>query len=147
MFSLDSLIEEAIKRNIALGIENRYYLNSIPDFEEMGLIFQKFECGNIGYWHDCGHAQAFQNFGLISHEKLLKTYADKLIGIHLHDCNGYNDHILPGNGEIDFDMIKMYLPENAIKIIEVQNGSYLEEDDIIRLADDFERRPNSIIHK
>ncbi len=139
--SLDRLNEEAIKLNIMLGAENRYYCTEIPNYEEVGLILNTFDGGNIGYWHDCGHAQAAQVFGLKNHEMFLKAYRDHLVGTHLHDCNGYNDHIAPGQGDIDFDMVQKYLNDDVIRIIEVnrhveyadlKNGiTYLKSKNII----------------
>ena len=51
----------------------------------------------------------------------MKSYSKQLIGTHLHDAQnvGYNDHFAPGSGLIDFEMVKRYLPDHAIRIIEV----------------------------
>jgi sugar phosphate isomerase/epimerase len=125
--SVDELNEEAIKRNVRLGIENRNHWDSMPNLEELDLIFKTFDGGNVFYWHDCGHAHAYEVFGLAKHEEILKKYAHRLIGIHLHDSNGYHDHIAPGKGEIDFSMIRKYLPENAIRILELHKGVLLED--------------------
>ena len=127
LFSLDQLNEEALKLNIMLGAENRYYCTEIPNYEEVGLILNTFDGGNIGYWHDCGHAQAAQVFGLKNHETFLKAYSDHLVGIHLHDCKDYNDHIAPGMGDIDFDMIQKYLNDDVIRIIEVNRHVELSD--------------------
>ena len=42
------------------------------------------------------------------------------MGVHLHDAIKLDDHKPPGQGEIDFEMVKGYLPEGAIKIMEIQ---------------------------
>ena len=120
LFCLDKLTKVAERENVMLGIENRYYLHQIPDFEEMGIILKKFEGANIRYWHDAGHAEAWQNLGIKKHEEWLKEYGAHLLGIHLHDCEGYNDHDSPGKGKIDFKMIKNYLKPETVKIIEVE---------------------------
>ena len=120
LFSLEKLNKTAEKENVMLGIENRYYFHQIPDFEEMEMIFRKFNGSNICYWHDVGHAETWQNLGLKKHEDWLKGYGEKLLGIHLHDCEGYRDHKAPGNGKVDFEMIKKYLKPETIKIIEVE---------------------------
>jgi len=119
--SLDQLNREADRLNIRIGAENRYYWNEIPNFDEIAQILDRFRGGKIGYWHDVGHAQAHETFGLCEHEKFLKAYSNMLIGVHLHDAKqvGYNDHFAPGTGLIDFDMVRQYLPENAIRIIEI----------------------------
>jgi len=120
LHSLDQLNHEAEKLNILIGAETRYYCEQLPGYNEFGLIFDRFKGGKIGYWHDVGHAQASETFKLGDHEQYLKSYSNQLIGIHLHDAQniGYNDHFAPGSGLIDFDMIKKYLPDHAIRIIE-----------------------------
>lgn len=127
--SLEVLNREAEKLNIFIGVENRYYWDQLPNYAEIGEIMDLFEGGKIGYWHDVGHAQAQETFGLCQHEKLLKTYSNKIIGIHLHDSQeiGYNDHFAPGSGLIDFDMIKKYLPDYAIGIIEAHPKVTIDE--------------------
>ena len=121
LYSLDQLNREAEKLNILIGAENRYYWDQLPNYEEFQVILDHFKGGNISYWHDAGHAQTHETFGLGSHEHYLKSYSKHLIGFHLHDAQnvGYNDHFAPGCGLIDFDMIKKYSPDDAILIIEV----------------------------
>lgn len=127
--SLEQLNRAAEKYGIHLGIENRYFYDEFPNFEEMTTILQRFQGSHIGYWHDVGHGQTQETFGLCRHEQLLKTFAPRLIGIHLHDCKeiGYRDHYAPGSGLVDFDMIKKYLPDHAIRILEVQNKVSVNE--------------------
>ncbi len=120
LFSLEELNRVAEKENIMLGIENRYYFHQVPDFEEMKTILKKFDGSNIRYWHDAGHAETWNNLGLVKHEEWLKAYGEILLGIHLHDCEGYKDHNAPGKGKVDFNMIKKYLKPETIKIIEVE---------------------------
>ena len=120
LFSLEELNKVAEKENIMLGVENRYYFHQIPDFEEMKMILKKFNGSNIRYWHDVGHAETWNNLGLVKHEEWLKAYGEILLGIHLHDCEGYGDHNAPGKGKVDFNMIKKYLKPETIKIIEVE---------------------------
>jgi sugar phosphate isomerase/epimerase len=40
---------------------------------------------------------------------------------------GVNDHGAPGLGEIDFDRIKPYLPDSAIRTFELQPSNTPEE--------------------
>lgn len=127
--SLEVLHREAERLNISIGIENRYYWDDFPNFQEIGILLDHFDGGKIGYWHDVGHAQTHETFGLCSHEQFLQAYSNRLIGIHLHDCkeSGYNDHFAPGTGFIDYDMIKKYLPDDAIRIIEAHPKASAEE--------------------
>ncbi len=125
--SIDAINGEAEKRKIDIGFENRYYLCEMPNIEEFKDIFQKFDGGRIFYWHDTGHAHTQETLFRISHELLLKTFEQNLIGIHLHDVQkGYNDHNEPGSGEVDFDMIRRYLKPNTIRVMEL-NGRVATE--------------------
>jgi sugar phosphate isomerase/epimerase len=116
LFSLERIVKRAEQLGVVVGIENRYYFQEIPDMEEIGIILNQFR----GYWHDTGHAAVSEALGILQHEELLKLYAPHLVGTHLHDAHGIDDHKPPGQGEIDFEMVKKYLPEGAIQIMEIQ---------------------------
>jgi sugar phosphate isomerase/epimerase len=110
-----------------LGIENRYFYFDIPDFEEMGVILTEFAGGSIGYWHDVGHAQMFEYLGIRKHHDFLDAYADKMIGIHLHDMVEDRDHQAPGKGNIDFSMVAKYLKPETIRVLEVHPPETAED--------------------
>lgn len=119
LLSLERLNREAEKRGIFLGVENRYHFHEIPDLDEIGLIMREFKGGNIHYWHDVGHAKTQENMGLTSQRDLLEAYSQDMIGIHLHDARGLEDHLTPGQGEMDFSEIKHFMKPSTIKILEV----------------------------
>jgi len=119
LLSLEILNREAEKRGIFLGIENRYHFHEIPDLKEIGLILQKFKGGRVRYWHDVGHARVQENIGLRKQNDLLETYSEEMIGIHLHDVRGLEDHFAPGQGEVDYAEIKHFLKPSIITILEV----------------------------
>ncbi len=119
LFSLDELNLFAERYQIFLGIENRYFYHEIPNLEELKIIFAKFAGSNIRYWHDVGHAQVEQNFGWQNQKELLDLFSESLAGVHLHDVIGYSDHKAPGTGEVDFSLLKDYIREDTIKIVEV----------------------------
>ena len=120
--SLDRLLPVAEKQGVLLGLENRYHYHELPGLDDFGAIFANFKGAPIGYWHDTGHAHANEALGLIPRESLLRSYSDQLIGIHLHDAVGLNDHIPPGSGEIDFKALKPFLKTDTIKVIELKPG-------------------------
>ena len=121
LFSLDALNREAEHKGLFLGIENRYHLHEIPDFDEIATILEQFRGGNIRYWHDMGHAFAQESMGIIPQKDLLTAYSEMLIGIHIHDAEGLDDHRAPGQGKVDFDQIKSFLKPSHIKILEVHS--------------------------
>jgi sugar phosphate isomerase/epimerase len=120
--SLDRLVAIAEKQGVRLGLENRYHYHELPGLDDFKVIFDRFKGAPIGYWHDTGHAHANEALGLIPRESLLRSYSDQLIGIHLHDAVGLNDHIPPGSGEINFKALKPFLKTDTIKVIELRPG-------------------------
>ncbi len=118
--SLDEINGAAVKEGVKVGLENRYYFREFPLFEEFGVIFNAFDGGNLYYWHDVGHAHALQTLFGIPHRKLLETFGNRLIGMHLHDVSGgYTDHNEPGSGEVDWDMVKGFLKPETIRVMEI----------------------------
>lgn len=128
LLSLEKLNNEAEKRGVFLGIENRYHFHEIPNLEEIGIILKTFQGGQIRYWHDLGHAQVQENLGILCHNDLLEDYSDEIIGIHLHDVRGLKDHLAPGQGEIDYQKIKSLLNPSIIKILELNPDRVNRED-------------------
>jgi sugar phosphate isomerase/epimerase len=122
-FSLDRLNREAEKRGVLLGVENRYSYREIPDFEEIGLVLDRFSGGSIRYWHDVGHAHVLERLGIIEPGSLLSSYGRHTAGIHIHDAVGTDDHWAPGAGEIDFTGQADWLRSAPIKILEVHKKS------------------------
>lgn len=119
LFSLERLNREAEKYGVLLGIENRYHFHEIPDIEEIGLILDVFRGGSLRYWHDVGHAWVLEKLGVHKQEELLSKYGHEMIGIHIHDAKGVEDHLAPGQGEVDFREISSFLTEGHIKVLEV----------------------------
>jgi sugar phosphate isomerase/epimerase len=120
--SLDRLVPAAEKQGVLLGLENRYHYHELPGLDDFKVIFDTFKGAPIGYWHDTGHAHANEALGLIPGGSLLQSYSGQLIGIHLHDAVGLDDHIPPGSGEIDFKALKPFLKTDTIKVIELKPG-------------------------
>jgi len=117
---LEPLEEAAHNAGIKLGLENRYYSHEIPNSDDLALLLPAVGNGSIGYWHDVGHAAVQENLGLDSQASLLGRFRDRTIGVHLHDARGYEDHLAPGTGEVDFSFIRENLPGGVIQVLEVQ---------------------------
>jgi sugar phosphate isomerase/epimerase len=119
LFSLEKLNQQAERQGIFIGIENRYHFHEIPSYEEIGIILREFEGGNVGYWHDVGHAGVQQNLGICRQKDLLDAYSHRMIGIHLHDVRGLDDHLSPGQGKLAYEDITPFLKPDLIKVMEV----------------------------
>lgn len=116
--SLDEILGYSQKLGVKIGIENRYRYKDIPIIEELHQLFTEFEDQNLCYWHDIGHAQVFEWFGYSRHLDFLETFSERMIGIHLHDVRGIKDHLVPGDGDFDFSILRPYLKMDLIKVFE-----------------------------
>jgi sugar phosphate isomerase/epimerase len=117
--SLRELLEYASRLGICLGLENRYHFMDIPTLDEMQVLLELADSDRLGFWYDVGHAQAMHQLGFYPHEQWLSRYASRMVGVHLHDVRGLNDHFSPGMGEVDFDMVASYLPSQALRTFEL----------------------------
>jgi len=118
--SLLVLLDYAGQFRICLGLENRYHYFDIPSLDEMGELLALAGHDQLGFIYDVGHAQTMDKLGFFPHEEWLRRYASRMIEVHLHDVVGVDDHHAPGLGEVDFDMVASYLPEDALRTFELQ---------------------------
>ncbi|MBU0478778.1 sugar phosphate isomerase/epimerase [bacterium] len=114
-------------RETLFCLEPRVNFYEIPSLKEMEGIFNRIKEYNLCYWHDTGHCQVQENMGLSRQEDWLKTFREKMVGIHLHDVRCLEDHLLPGLGDMDFSLVRKYLSKKTIKIVEV-GGNVSGED-------------------
>jgi len=123
--SLGVLLQYAKGKGIKLGIENRYYFREIPSLEEFAIIFDNFK--DLYYWHDVGHAQLWENLGFLNHLDYLHRFSNRMIGIHLHDIKGAEDHLPPLRGDFDFTKLLPFMKPETVKVIEAHYPATSEE--------------------
>ena len=123
LFALDRLMRHAEKHGVMLGLENRYHYHELPTLEVFHRLLTEFKGGPIGYWHDTGHAHANEILGIIAPGALPRGFEEQLIGMHWHDAVGLEDHLAPGQGEIDFNALKPYINKNMPIVIELKPGT------------------------
>lgn len=128
MRSLAELRTQAQERGIKLGVENRLNYHEIPSLEEMKDILSTYAGDDtIYYWHDTGHAQVQEALGFARHESWLRAFSSRTLGVHLHDVQGIRDHLTPGAGDLDFGMVRSYLPAHVIPVCEFDFPHSLDE--------------------
>lgn len=125
--SLRELLDAARPYHIKLGLENRYHYFDIPSLDEMGELLALAPSDELGFVYDVGHAQAMDRLGFYPHDQWLKRYSDRIVEVHLHDVRGVNDHLAPGLGEVDFDEVARFLPETAIRTLELDPSNSPEQ--------------------
>jgi len=121
--SLEQLLPAAEAASIRLGLENRFHYHELPGYTDFQSLFEEFKGSPVGYWHDVGHAHAQEVMGLIPQDGLLRAHGHNLIGIHLHDAIGIDDHLPPGTGEIDFSALKSYIRTDTLLVLELRPGT------------------------
>jgi sugar phosphate isomerase/epimerase len=118
--SLMELAEYAGRKGVRLGLENRFHYHEIPLPDELDELLDLGLGDVVGYWHDVGHAQVLEHLGFGTHEEWLRRFADRMVGIHLHDVVGLNDHLAAGLGQVEWEMVAHYLPGGVLRTCEFQ---------------------------
>jgi len=104
---------------IRLAGETRYNYYDIPNLDEFAALLAEFGPRGLGYWHDVGYAHTQATFGLGDQHAYLVRYRPWLLGFHIHDAIGANDHLPPGEGELEFSGVLAYAREGALRVLEV----------------------------
>lgn len=127
--SLEDLLPYARERGIRLGLENRYYVNEIPDLGQAGWLMQRFTGDTSGYWHDVGHAEVQARMGFATHREWLETMGKSIIGIHIHDVlpASITDHQAAGLGNVDLKLVLAHLPAAAQRVCEFDRRNSEEQ--------------------
>lgn len=125
--SLRQLCEHARRLGVRLGLENRVHYFEIPSVPEMELLLGLHDDGVLGYWHDVGHAERVARLGFHSHVAWLESFAPRMLGVHLHDINGFQDHRVAGAGDADLGMLRSYVPDEALRVCEFDQSQPAEE--------------------
>lgn len=121
-FSLDRLFREAERLGVTLALENRYHYYELPGPTDFSGLFAEFAGAPLGYWHDTGHAHAAQMLAIPSASGMLEALAPRMVGVHLHDAKGLEDHLPPGAGEIDFNGLMEQVSHDARLVLELRPG-------------------------
>jgi sugar phosphate isomerase/epimerase len=125
--SLLELVEYARPYSIQIGIENRYHYLDIPGLDDMQALLNVAGSDQIGFVFDVGHATALDHLGFYKFEDWLERYYSRIIGVHIHDVNGIDDHLAPGLGKVDFSILAKYLPPDAFRTLEVKVNNTPEQ--------------------
>ncbi len=139
MKNVERIIPVAEESGIKIGVENREGLSELPLDDGFSDFFGDLSSTkNVGYWHDAGHAQLKEQYGLIEHETLLRENDSRLLGFHLHDVTpDGEDHQAIGSGVIDFDMMSKYMRPERPLILEFSPA--LTRDEVVESREFIEK--------
>ena len=117
--SLHEVVPIARDAGIRLGLENLFHIYELPTFEEMKILLEEFQTPWVGWQLDLGHLQVLSELGVLPYQDWLDHFSPRMIGVHFHDVIGIDDHQAPGCGDIDFQHIARYIPQDAHLTLEV----------------------------
>lgn len=126
---VEFLAEAAQQRGLKIGLETRERFDEFPMLEEMDFILREFG-DPVFYWHDTGHAQILESLHFYSQREWLAAFGDRLIGLHLHDVVGLQDHWAPGlakEGRVDFQLVAELAGDRVLRVCEVRPQHSPEE--------------------
>ncbi len=106
---------------VRIGLENREGVLELPlDSEWKDFLLRFGGHGEVGYWHDTGHARIKERLGLLEHRRHLESLSGHLVGFHLHDVSeAGRDHQVPGTGLVDFKMVGEFIRPHHILVAEL----------------------------
>lgn len=100
---LEALVPELEKHRVTLALENLPYLEGFPAEWELAEV-----CGEwVRPWLDLGHDFVRRQHGWPP-ESPASGYSPSAdsplapVGLHIHDSQGGDDHLPPGEGKVDF---------------------------------------------
>jgi sugar phosphate isomerase/epimerase len=120
--SLGELVEAAARAGVRIGLENRYHFFDITLPDEMSWLLDGFDPDRVGVWYDSGHAFVMDRLGFIPNKAWFTLFRDRIIGAHLHDVQGLDDHNVPGTGELDWEFVRGLVPPQAAITLEIKPG-------------------------
>ena len=117
---VDALIPELEKNRVTLGIENMPYLEGFPNKDEIEPYLGDWVKG----WFDIGH------------DFVHPGYRGDIVGVHINDSQGGDDHLAPGMGKVDFAAQKPIMEKARHLVfepnVEITEKELLKGMDLIR---------------
>ena len=125
--SLEEMINFAKGSGIFIGLENRNRYHDLPLPDEMETFLQLCDEPWFGFQYDAGHAHNLEALGMVGKGEWLRRFHHRLIGMHLHDVDGLQDHLAPGMGEVDYSSLAPYLGDGILRTLEVSPDCTIEQ--------------------
>ncbi len=125
--SVKELLAYASTKNICLALENRYHLFDIPSPDEMSILLDLASPDRLGFQFDVGHGQSLDALGFYPFMEWVNHFADRIVGLHLHDVQGVVDHYAPGLGDINYHEFASFVPRDAQRTLEIHGTNSIRD--------------------
>ena len=101
--SLEALVDHARHRGLQIGIENRYYVNEIPNLEQARWLMERVDPASPGTGTTSATPRCRTAWALPPHRDWLTALGSRIKGVHLHDVlpDSITDHQAAGLGDLD----------------------------------------------
>lgn len=96
--SVGALAEQACARGVKLALENG---QRAPYDQVLESLLAEFTDEHVGFCYDSGHENVRGTCF-----RLLEQFGDRLLTVHIHDNRGSDIHVLPYEGNIDWDKFR-----------------------------------------
>jgi len=106
---------------VTIAVESGMHYNDLFSYETTGWMLEDLAKQGLRYWHDSGRVYMRERAGLPPQGQWLDSFANCLVGAHIHDSDGVLCEMPPGKGDVDFKLLAEYLPKEAEKVIEVNS--------------------------
>lgn len=118
--SLEEIAGEIARRGlpVRIGLENRPICSQMPDFSELRRFLDALDGSAVGLWLDTGHGAMQRNMGFFDDRAEAENLAGRLVGMHIHDADGVDDHFAPYERE-GLDGYLGLIERSPIKVLEL----------------------------
>lgn len=105
--------------DVQLAIAPGNEIKDLFGFEAVQWILDDLAAHKVGYWHDTARIHRRGKLGIPDQEAWLEAFASRLLGVHLRDAAGDDFGLPPSLGEVDFKLVREYLPKDACRVVDV----------------------------
>ena len=113
---MPGLIEKAARHGITIALENTW-----DDRPEVLLYLRDLlpDSADLRFCLDTGHMNVYSRIPV---RRWWRCLGDDVVALHLHDNDGLSDdHLPPGRGTVDFEMLVGLLPDdNRMPLLELE---------------------------
>ncbi|HKX46515.1 MAG TPA: TIM barrel protein [Planctomycetota bacterium] len=106
---------------LRFALEPGRYIDDLLGFDAMGWVLDDLERLGLGYWHDVGRLHLRERQGLPPQARWLDAYAPRMLGLHLQDAAAEEGALPLGLGEVDFKLLREYVPTGAERVLELHH--------------------------